>query len=270
MSDNVKQTFTARRAHDMNLARKRFLVIFTGAVLALLFFLFLIEQFFVVREIRVVTSSPFYTEEEVISATGISVGQKMFSVSEEECRLEMLRKLSYFSDAKIRRVFPSVVEISFEEIPGTMYVDVFEEHYILAPDFSVIARATENDLAVKTRMHVITENVVRCVVGEPVVLRDAEQLELLKTIYAALDAEGLAEQVEYLDATNRFHITLNCQGRWEVDIGDTTELAYKVRMFKGVIESATAEYGQKAGGKIDVTATREAILQLYSEDAAES
>ncbi|MBR6530414.1 MAG: FtsQ-type POTRA domain-containing protein [Clostridia bacterium] len=259
----------AQKTNPLYRARKLFLITFTAVVLALLFFLFLIEQFFVVREVKVLTQSPFYSEEEVIAATGVEVGQKMFSFSEEECRLELLRKLSYFSDATVRKVFPSGVEISFEEIPGTMYVDVLGEHYILAPDFSVIARARAEDLAIKTRMHVITDSVVRCVVGEKVVLRDETELDLLKRIYAVLESVELADQVEYLDATNRFHITLNCQGRWEVDLGDSTELEYKAKMLKGVIESATAEYGSEAGGKIDVTAAREAILQLYSDDAAE-
>lgn len=258
----------AQKAKNLLRARKRFVIAFTAVILALLFVLFLVDRFFVVREIVVLNESPFYTEAEIIEATGIYRGEKMFSFSEEETRLEMLRKLSYFSGAKIVKRFPSTVEISFEEIPGTMYVDVFDEHYILAPDFTVIARASEEDLAVKTRMHVITTDVVRCVVGEQVVLRDTKQLELLKTIYAALDAGGMADGVEYLDATNRFHITLNYHGRFEVDLGDATELDYKVKMLCGVIDSATEEYGPSAGGKIDVTATREAILQLY-DDVAE-
>lgn len=272
MARGKRRTISTSASKSMNLnrARKRFLVTFTAVLLALLFVLFLVEEFFVVRNIRVLTSSPFYTEEEVVSATGIELGEKMFAFSEEETRLELLRKLSYFSDATITKKYPSDVEISFVEIPGTMYVDVFDEHYILAPDFSVIARATEDDLAVKTRMHVITEDVVRCVVGEKVVLRDEEQLALLEEIYSVLDSVGLAEQVEYLDAKNRFHITLNCSGRWEVDLGDSTELEYKVKMLKGVMESATEEYGGQVGGKIDVTAGREAILQLYTDSAAQS
>ncbi len=259
-----------QKTKSLNDARKRFLIGFTAVLLALLFFLFLVEQFFVVREISVVSQSPFYTTEEVISASGISIGQKMFAFSEEESRLEILRKLSYFSDATVKKRFPSTVEISFEEIPGTMYVSVYDEYYILAPDFSVIARANEEELAVKTRTHLITDEVVRAVVGEKVVLRDESSLQLMERIYACLSENGLAEQVEYLDCQNRFHITLNCAGRWEVDLGDSSELDYKVKMLCGVIESATEEYGQNAGGKIDVTAGREAILQLYSEDAAES
>lgn len=251
-------------------ARKRFLVWFTAVTLAILFVLFLVDQFFVVRHIRVLDASPFYTEEEIVAATEISLGNKMFSFSEEDVRLDMLRKLSYFSDAKVQKKFPSTIEISFEEIPGTMYVDVGEEHYILAPDFYVIARASESDLAVKTRMHVITTSVTRCIVGEKVVISDTEELKLLEKIYSALEAEELDSQIEYLDATNRFHITLNCAGRWEIDLGDSSELAYKVRMFKKVIESAEAEYGPGVGGKIDVTGVREAITQIYTEDAAGS
>lgn len=261
---------TAPKKKNIVRAQKRFLILFTALVLALLFFLFLVDQFFVVRRITVTSQSPFYTEEEIVTATGIYVGEKMFAFSEEETRLEMLRKLSYFSNARIRKKFPSEVEISFEEIPGTMYVDVYEEHYILAPDFSVIARASEEDLAVQTRMHVITTDVTRCVVGEKLILRDETHMALLEKIYAALSAEGLAEQVEYLDATNRFHITLNCSGRWEVDLGDSSELEYKVKMISGVIASADEEYGPSAGGKIDVTGVREAIVQLYTEQGAQS
>lgn len=261
---------TAANPKSITRARKRFLIVFTAVILALLFFVFMVEQFFVVRHIRVLTTSPFYTEEEILDAVGVKTGDKMFAFSEEETRLEVLRRLSYFSDATVTKKYPSTVEVSFVEIPGTMYVDVYGEHYILSPDFTVIARASEEDLAVQTRMHVITEDVLRCVVGEKIVLRDEKQLQLLEEIYAALDAQGLAEQVEYLDATNRFHITLNCQGRWEIDMGDSSELDYKVKMFKGVIESATQEYGAAAGGKIDVTAVREAVLQLYTQDAAES
>ncbi len=271
MSDSMKQTLEmAQRAKSLGRARKRFLIFFTAALLALLFCLFLIEEFFVVKNIVVKSNSPIYTEEEVIAATGLSPEQKMFSFSAEETRMEMLRKLPYFSGVQVKKVYPSTVEITFEEIPGTMYVDANDEHYILAPDFTVIARASEEDLARNSRIHVITEEVVRCVVGESLVLRDEAQFELLKTVYAALSEEEITPQVEYLDATNRFHIALNVSGRWDVDLGDSSELVYKVKMFKGVIESASAEFGPNTGGKIDVTNAREAILQRYSDELSES
>ena len=271
MSDSMKQTLEmAQRAKSLDRARKKFLILFTAILLALLFCLFLIEEFFVVRHIVVNSTSPIYTEEEVIAATGLKPQQKMFAFSAEDVRMEMLRKLPYFSGVQVKKVYPSTVEITFEEIPGTMYVDANDEHYILAPDFTVIARASEEDLARSSRTHVITEDVVRCVVGESLVLRDGAQLDLLKTIYGALADEEVVSQVEYLDATNRFHIALNVSGKWDVDLGDSSELLYKVKMFKGVIESASAEFGPNTGGKIDVTNAREAILQRYNDELAES
>ncbi len=245
-------------------ARRRFVIVFAVVLLAVLFLLFLVDRFFVIRTFEVKTESPFYSEEEIIAATGLSAGEKMFSFSEEEIRLEMLRKLSYCSDVTVKKHFPSTLTIEFEEIPGTMYVDVVGEHYILSPDFLVIARATDTDLAVRARTHLLTTEITRCVVGEAIVLENESELPLLQEIYAALDEEGLMEQVEYLDAKNRFHITLNCKGRWEVDLGDSTELDYKVRMFKKVIESAEAEHGPDTGGTIDVSGVREAIVQIYS------
>ena len=271
MSDSMKETLEkAGRAKSLEQARKRFLIVFTSVVLALLFVLFLIEELFVVREIVVKSESPFYSAEEVVEATGISLGQKMFAFSAAETRMEVLRKLAYLSGVEVKKVFPSKVEITFEEIPGTMYVDVHDEHYILAPDFTVLARASDADIAAASRIHLITTGVLRCVVGEPIVLRDGAELDLLKEIYASFSEAEMVSRITYLDATNRFHIELNLDGRWDVDLGDSSELSYKAKMLRGVTESAADEYGQNALGKIDVSAAREAILQLYNEDAPAS
>ncbi len=246
-------------------AQKRFLWTVTGIILAVIFVVFLANYLFVVRKIEFVSESPFYTEEQILEASGLSLGDKMFSFSAEDVRADMLRKLSYFADVRVTKVFPSTVEISFEEISGTMYVDVIGSHYILSPEFRVIARAGEEALEHTRRMHVICTSVDRCVVGEEISMTDTEQLALLQEIYRCLDKNGAVDQITYLDATDRFHISLNVNGKWDVALGDSSELDYKIRMLIKVVEKAHLDYGADATGSIDVTGVTEAITKIYAE-----
>jgi len=257
--DQIGQTKLerSRKQRTKAAARRRFLYAALITVLVLTAAALLIENFFVVRELRVVSTSPFYTADQVRAATGLEIGQNMFSFSEKEIRSDMLRKLSYFSDVRLKKIFPSILEISFEEIPGTLYMEVAGATYILGPDFYVIAKALPVELEITPRAYLITRRVMRCVVGEPIVFEDDTQLETLEQVYRVLERYGEAENMTFIDIQNKFKITLCYADRWDIQLGDAMDMEYKTRMLLQVLKEYTAE----DGGTIDLSEVTRAIVK---------
>ena len=66
-------------------------------------------------ETVVVSGNSRYTEEEVVRATGIQVGDNLYRMNKNQIADKVLRELPYTRDLRIRRSLPSTIIITMTE-----------------------------------------------------------------------------------------------------------------------------------------------------------
>ena len=78
-----------------------------------------------------------------------------------------------------------------------------------------------------------------------------EQLSAAIQILTALEKNGVLGVIDSIDVTALAELTLEYDGRYQVNLGDTSRLEYKI----GAMKASVAKMGQYQSGHLDVSFT---------------
>lgn len=235
-----------------NRARMKILYIFLALVLVLSGGYLLLTRYFIIKNINV-SESEYYNARDIISASGLEIGESLFTCNDKKLEEQLYTLFPYISTIDVRKNLPHTIDITFEEQDGVMYLPVYRESYALSRDMKVLGKI-KNDL---NKTQIRTRGIERCIVGELVQLYDEEERELVKAIYNELCNAGVQEKTRIIDISDRFDIHFNYDNRFDVYIGDDELLDYKIKIFEKVI----ADFPEDSG-KITINENGRAIINL--------
>ncbi|MBQ9940625.1 MAG: FtsQ-type POTRA domain-containing protein [Clostridia bacterium] len=233
-------------------ARMKVMIFFLALVLLLVGAYFLGTRYLVINDI-VISSSVYYTENELIKTSGLKKGESIFTCNNSEVEKILYSRHPYISRVDVRKKFPSTIEITVEEQDGAMYIPLLNDGYAINSDMKVLGRIKDSENKIEIR----TSGVKRCMVGEPVKFSQSREGYLSSTIYATLDDCGLSKKTKFLDVRDRFNIILNYDGRFDVYIGDDESIEHKIKILEKVVVDFPSEKG-----KITINNNNRAIITL--------
>ena len=88
----------------------------------------------------------------------------------------------------------------------------------------------------------------------------AERLSAVKIVLEQLSEDGFASKVTSVDVTNLSAIKLGYEDRFQVNLGDTSRMDYKVKCLKAAIKEMAAY----ASGELDVSFTIREDQVIYT------
>lgn len=171
-----------------------------------------------------------YTAEEIISASGLKVGDNLLHINKSSAENAVRSGLVYIDSAKVKKSYPSKIIISVEEAEKW---------------FNVVQNGTS--VAVSRKLRIIEQGLTDSLVtvrgyeaeslvpGEDLKSTVAAKTSLPSEILEAAEKAGLSDITE-IDITDRFSIKVTVEGRVILELGNSSELEGKLIIAQKMIE----------------------------------
>ncbi len=251
------------------------LLIQLGTVAAVVLALVLAMSIFFKVEVITVSGGNVYSEWAVREASGIQEGASLLGFSRAKAVAKIQAELKYVDKVRIGIKLPNTVNIVIEELDVVYAAQDQEGFWWLITSHGRVVEETDGATAAGyTQIKGITlqtpksgEQAVAVevaapppettpegeIVGtEPVVVTGEQRLNAALEIIRALEANGVVGQAANVDVTNLQSITLAYGQQFDVKLGDTSQIAYKIACMVAAINDPRLDNGY---GELDVSFT---------------
>lgn len=258
-SDDNLRAYRLRRERFRMIRR---IVMFSLALSFVVVLLIIIMNFgFVVREIRVEGLTD-YTAEEIIKHSGVTLGENIFTVSEEEVEARLKKEFPYIKTVKFEKAYPSELVLKITEEYTTYYYEMEGEFFLfnhslrLMDKFdSLTALKAVREDSIQVNMPLPDSSVV------PQYITFSEESEYVSAVIRALSESKLGVYVHTMDLRDKFLLRMECGQAVSVELGDDNNLIGK---FSTVLR-LLSENGEKKTGTIDLTHYPQCFYNLNEE-----
>lgn len=241
--------------------RTRFLLRLATVVAVVLALIFGMSIFFKVENVTV-SGAEKYTPWEISQASGIQTGENLLTISKAKASGQILSRLPYVDQVRIGIKLPDTVNIEVKELDVVYAVESADGAWWLISADGTVVDQTNNALAAGYTkvLGVQLDNPVtgqKAVAAEPepqqdpsattgeaqtptvtlpVTVKGSERLSTVLTILQYLEGNGVLGQMASVDVTDMGAIGLWYGQRYQVTLGDTTQLGYKISSMKKAID----------------------------------
>ena len=259
--------------------RRRFLLRLVTVIAVVLALIFGMSIFFKVENV-VVSGNEKYTAWQVMEASGIQKGDDLLGVSAPRVSGRLITQLPYIKQARVGIQLPDTVIIEIQEL-GVVYaiegqnamwwlIDAdgklveqissakAKEHtqvigvQILSGEVGSAVQAVEPEPETQESTQASdAETQTEATVAPPVTVKASEQLSTALTILQYLEDNGVIGDAASIDVSDLGNIELWYGERYQVLLGDTTQLGYKVEAMKKSIDQSS----KYQSGVLDVSFT---------------
>ena len=230
-------------------------LVICGAVVAAL------TLFFRVDTIRV-TGNDRYTEDEVIQASGIQLGDNLFLLNKYEAARGIAEQLPYIDieDIWIRRELPDTLLIDVAECGTPLAVVQDGSAWLVSPKGKIVEQlpaAQAGDYAVIDGCELLAPSV-----GTDIALSTefANQQTSLLALLAALDDQQLLDQVQAIHLADPGQLTMDYADRFTVEMAYGADYERMLQILTGAI--GKLESNQTGTFHLDPESEYEAVLTL--------
>ncbi len=191
--------------------------------------------FFRVQTIEV-RGAVSYTDEEIIEAAGIDVGDNLFFVNRFSASSRIFSKLPLVEEASIERSLPNKLIITVDESFALAYVDWEGQRWMMTGNCKLLGSGEDEELT--GLIHVIGVTPVSPKAGETMAVDPSESLKLtyLQALLHAMQLTGMTSDVEELNMENPANPTFTYLGRFVVKMGPNDNTDYKLRMLLSALQ----------------------------------
>ena len=231
-----------------------------------------------------VTGNQRYTQEEIIAASGIQMGDNLYALNKVSIDRKIRTQLPYVGELSINRSLPSTIRIDVTEWEAVAQVDVpsaeqaaaaqeelaggdksaepaalAQEPWLISVKGKLLEQAPETSTAiVVTGLTAIAPQA-----GELLKVPEGEttRLDALTALLGAIESADLFHEVSriQLEATR---LTVRYADRFDVKMRLNADFGYNIRLMQAVREQMEEKYGPETAGTIDLT--REKHEAAYS------
>lgn len=249
-------------------SRNRFLLQLLSVIAVVLALLFGMSIFFKVDTVRVAGADK-YSAHDVEQASGIRDGENLLTIRKARISSNIQSRLPYVDTVRVGIKLPGTVLIEVKELEVVYAVEASDGGWLLIrSDGRVVESVTAADAEQHTRVLGIT--VEPTSVGEkvlavqpvaettpegatiPVTADSAAQLDAAISILQYLEENGIIGTAASVNVSNLTDLQVWYGDRFQIMLGDTTQLSYKIQLAKTAIEKYMVSYGS---GVLDVSLT---------------
>ena len=244
----------------------RFMLQLVTVVAVVLALLFGMSIFFKVKTVTV-TGNEKYTAWDVREASGILDGENLLTISEPRISNNIKSKLPYADQIRVGIKLPDTVKIEIVELEVVYSVEATDgSWWLMRSDGGLVEQINAADAQQHTMILGVKiaepESGKQAVTSQPqqtdengetipVTVLASQQLETAISVAQFLEDSGIIGEAASIDVTNPNSLELWYGQRYQVTLGDSTELGYKIRSMKAAI----AQMGDYQSGILDVSFT---------------
>lgn len=265
--------------------RNRFLLRLATVVAVVLAMLLGMAIFFKVETVTV-SGVEKYTAWDIKQASGIQEGDSLLSLSDAKISGKIITALPYVKQARAGIKLPNTVNIEIEELDVVYAVECNDSSWWLMSADGRVVDST-NSAEAKAYARIVGVQLSNPQVGQqavaaepdpaaesdpeassqpvqttPVTVHNSERLDTVVTILQYLEENGIIGQMASVDVSNLGAIEMWYGTRFQINLGDRTQLGYKVSSMKSTIDNP--EMGQYSSGMLDVSFTVKPDMVVYT------
>lgn len=259
-------------------SRKRFLLRMVTVLAVVLAVVFGMSIFFKVEYVNV-SGTEKYTPWEIKEAAGLQIGNNLLTLSDANISGKIMKKLPYVEKVRVGIKLPNTVNIEITESAVTYAVEADDgTWWLMNAEGKVVDETSPEASGAHTQVLGIQIAVPAigqlAVAGEPqqedeaqsdasesvpesiseetmasAAAEGSEQLSAAIAVMQALEENKIAGQAASINVSNLGALELWYGRRYQVALGDTDQLSYKIGMMKAAIN----QMGEHQGGQLDVS-----------------
>lgn len=217
-------------------------------------------------ETVVVTGNQRYTQEEIVQATGIEVGDNLFRMNKYDIYDKVVEQLPYIEEIRIRRGLPSTILVTVTEwdavakiMPGGPLQGLAEEEE--PPEIaqepwlvSVGGKLLEQAAGQASAMEVEGLTLLMPRAGTQMAVPEEEknQYNALLALLRELEGREMLSRVARLELKSTV-IEFEYLGRYQVKLPLDCDFEYKLQALEAAVSEREQELGDKITGSFDLT-----------------
>lgn len=236
--------------------RGRFLLRLATVLAVVLALTFGMSIFFKVKTVTV-SGTEKYTPWDVRTASGIRDGESLLGLNDARISGKIIAQLPYVKQVRIGIKLPDTVNIEIVEQEVVYAVEASDESWwLMASDGRIIERTNAGSAGAYTKIlgvrlenpsvdaMAVAAELTPQETGEeettPVTVRESERLSTALSILQYLEDNGIIGQAASVDVTRLNAIEIWYGRQYQVQLGDTTQLSYKIKCMKQAIDHMDA------------------------------
>lgn len=247
--------------------------------------------FFKVNTVEV-QGNTIYSASEISAASGIQKGDNLFTLNKEAAAGSIKANLPYVESVSVIRFLPDkiVIEVkesdaafavttnvnttwlinsvgkALEQVADSTLTDAAQgtEAPETGADESATGEEAEQtqDGAGQSIPRILGVVVNSPTAGAVVTAENSEQLSAALAVIAQLEGTGILEHIETIDVEKEYDIVLEYDGRYEIRLGGTEELSYKIDYLTVILDNLS----DFQAGIIDLTFSDSSEARFYSKE----
>ena len=228
-------------------------------VIILAALVFGMSVFFRVAGIEV-TGNEFYSDEEIIEASGIEEGDNLFFINRITAITRLRARLPYVESAAIRRSLPNRLEIEVSESSAIAWVNTDAGPWAIDRGCKLLGAISETEAAILIEIEGLEAIAPQS--GEFIAPGEAEtpKVSFLADILRHISLLGMSGSVSSVDISDVSSPSFWYQGRFRVRLGSNENLEYKFQL----LQSAVAKLKPGDSGTLDLSIDERAhLIQDY-------
>ncbi len=180
----------------------------------------------------VVAGSGYYPNEQIISASGLQLGENIIRCKADQVSDTLSKSLPYIDHAEVKRSISGKVTITVTETTGK-YAVLYGDQCVILNETGKVLEIASGEKAINYAV-VIHATVKEPVPGAMAVFTGDVALEKLLTLGNALTAASI-DKVTSIDLTNMGDVTVTYDARLRLQIGTFSGLERKLALAQRVI-----------------------------------
>ena len=217
-----------------------------------------VTVFFRVEAIEVSGNSR-YTQEDVVAAAGIRIGDNMYHMNKFDVANQVLQQLPYVRELTIRRSLPSTMVIRVVEwdavaciLPtaGATETGAARDAWLISVGGKLLEPAPEDSAAI--RVSGITALMAQAGTLTAVAAEEQAKLDGLLQLLAALEEQELMAKVADVEVTDT-RINLRYMDRFQVKLPLNGDFRYQMKVLEAGVRETLKRHGEDAAGTMDLT-----------------
>jgi len=216
--------------------RKRGLLMFIFiAVLFALMLLAIYKLIFVVKTIDIVGSEK-YTVEELLKASGIDTGVNLYSFRGSTVEKNITLNCPYIKSVDVDRTMPGDVKITVVEDKAMYYTSVYGEYKILSEGLRVLETVPSYEDVPDGLVKLKLPRVSYTMTGRVIEFENSRRERGIRDVLENVASSPLTDRVTQIDMRDQFDITIVCDGKIKLIVGDDENILYKLKTASKVLE----------------------------------
>lgn len=242
---------------------KRFLTAFAiFLVIAMISVMLSLTVFFKTEKI-IVTGETRYSQEDIISLSGIETGENIFLCDKSAASKKIVDALPFVAQANVGFVIPNAITIEIVEEVPSYAVRYSDGYYIIGENGRILEKTADNyDKLPIVQGTEMTTNVI----GEYANFTNDNVTSILNELVKVLDAYSF-EDITVIDISDTANIMFVYDDRITVLIGLPEDISYKVKTAQTIInEKLDPNDTGLIKGRLDVSMCNETKKSYFNEN----